>query len=115
VQTERLAGRALVKGLTGNVGFQPHIESEDDGRALPSLIVGEPEQQLKSSNFSGIPLLTGVTSNRNIKLAIGGGKAGGKSGGKARTSTQTPTLNSSPRLSFVSPVRCDFINSIKTK
>jgi len=63
VQTERLAGRALVKGLTGNVGFQPHIESEDDGRALPSLIVGEPEQQLKSSNFSGIPLLTGVTKH----------------------------------------------------
>ncbi|XP_039501811.1 carboxylesterase 1E [Drosophila santomea] len=63
VQTERLAGRALVKGLTGNVGFQPHIESEDDGRALPSLIVGEPEQQLRSSNFSGIPLLTGVTKH----------------------------------------------------
>ncbi|XP_037710288.1 carboxylesterase 1E [Drosophila subpulchrella] len=63
VQTERLAGRALVKGLTGNVGFQPHIESEDDGRALPSLIVGEPEQQLKSNNFSGIPLLTGVTKH----------------------------------------------------
>lgn len=58
-----MAGRALVKGLTGNVGFQPHIESEDDGRALPSLIVGEPEQQLKSSNFSGIPLLTGVTKH----------------------------------------------------
>ncbi|KAH8251222.1 hypothetical protein KR032_003277 [Drosophila birchii] len=63
VQTERLAGRALVKGLTGNVGFQPHIESEDDGRALPSLIVGEPEEQLKKNNFSGIPLLTGVTKH----------------------------------------------------
>ncbi|XP_022226607.2 carboxylesterase 1E [Drosophila obscura] len=63
VQTERLAGRALVKGLTGSVGFQPHIESPDDGRALPSLIVGEPEQQLKSNNFSGIPLLTGVTKH----------------------------------------------------
>ncbi|KAH8293279.1 hypothetical protein KR018_007153 [Drosophila ironensis] len=63
VQTERLAGRALVKGLTGNVGFQPHVESENDERALPSLIVGEPEQQLKKSNFSGIPLLTGVTKH----------------------------------------------------
>jgi len=63
VQTERLAGRALVKGLTGSVGFQPHVESEDDRRALPSLIIGEPEQQLRSGNFTGIPLLTGVTKH----------------------------------------------------
>ncbi|KAH8412470.1 hypothetical protein KR009_002393 [Drosophila setifemur] len=63
VQTERLGGRALVKGLTGNVGFQPHAETEDDGRALPSLIVGEPEEQLKNNHFSGIPLLTGVTKH----------------------------------------------------
>ncbi|XP_068150389.1 carboxylesterase 1F [Drosophila tropicalis] len=63
VQTERLFGRALIKGLTGNVGFQPHIEGEDDGRALPSLLVGDPEQQLRSGNYSGIPLLTGVTKH----------------------------------------------------
>nr|XP_017107337.2 carboxylesterase 5A [Drosophila bipectinata] len=63
VQTERLAGRALVKGLTGNVGFQPHVESEEDGRGLPSIIIGEPEQQLNNSNFEGIPLLTGVTKH----------------------------------------------------
>lgn len=63
VQTERLAGRALVKGLTGNAGFQPHIEAEDDNRALPSLIIGEPEKQLRSGNYTGIPLLTGVTKH----------------------------------------------------
>ncbi|KAM8715968.1 hypothetical protein ACLKA7_002929 [Drosophila subpalustris] len=63
VQTERLAGRALVKGLTGSVGFQPHIESEDDRRALPSLMIGEPGQQLRSGNFKGVPLLTGVTKH----------------------------------------------------
>ncbi|XP_017484544.1 PREDICTED: carboxylesterase 1E [Rhagoletis zephyria] len=63
VQTERLAGRALVKGLSGNVGFTPHIEGENDGRALPSLIVGEPEQQLRNGNFTPIPLLTGVTKH----------------------------------------------------
>ncbi|KAH8410527.1 hypothetical protein KR215_011883 [Drosophila sulfurigaster] len=63
VQTERLAGRALVKGLTGSVGFQPHTEAEDDRRALPSLIIGEPEQQLRNNNFTGIPLLTGVTKH----------------------------------------------------
>ncbi|EDW63863.1 liver carboxylesterase 1 [Drosophila virilis] len=63
VQTERLAGRALVKGLTGNTGFQPHIEAEDDYRSLPSLLIGEPEQQLRSGNYTGIPLLTGVTKH----------------------------------------------------
>ncbi|EDW03750.1 carboxylesterase 1F [Drosophila grimshawi] len=63
VQTERLAGRALVKGLTGNVGFQPHPEEADDNRSLPSLMIGEPEQQLRSGKFKGIPLLTGVTKH----------------------------------------------------
>lgn len=63
MQTERLAGRALVKGLTGSVGFQPHIEEEEDRRALPSLLVGEPEAQLRSGNYTGIPLLTGVAKH----------------------------------------------------
>ncbi|XP_023304356.2 carboxylesterase 1E [Lucilia cuprina] len=63
IQTERLAGRAMIKALSGSIGFQPHIENEDDGRALPSLIVGEPDQQLKSGNFTAIPLLTGVTKH----------------------------------------------------
>ncbi|XP_004531574.1 carboxylesterase 1E [Ceratitis capitata] len=63
VQTERLAGRAIIKGLSGNVGFTPHSEGENDGRGLPSLIVGEPEQQLRSGNFTPIPLLTGVTKH----------------------------------------------------
>ncbi|EDW11343.1 carboxylesterase 1E [Drosophila mojavensis] len=63
VQTERLAGRALVKGLTGNAGFQPHMEAEEDYRSLPSIIIGEPEAQLRSGNYTGIPLLTGVTKH----------------------------------------------------
>ncbi|XP_067624204.1 carboxylesterase 1D [Eurosta solidaginis] len=63
IQTERLAGRALVKGLSGNVGFMPHIEGENDGRALPSIIESEPDQQLRSGNFTAIPLLTGVTKH----------------------------------------------------
>nr|AID61343.1 esterase [Calliphora stygia] len=63
IQTERLAGRAMIKALSGSIGFQPHIENEDDGRALPSLIVAEPDQQLQSGNFTPIPLLTGVTKH----------------------------------------------------
>lgn len=63
VQTERLAGRALIKGMGGGVGFQPHAESENDERALPSLIEGEPEKQLRTKNFIPVPLLTGVTKH----------------------------------------------------
>uniref|UniRef100_A0A1I8P7F7 Carboxylesterase type B domain-containing protein n=1 Tax=Stomoxys calcitrans TaxID=35570 RepID=A0A1I8P7F7_STOCA len=63
IQTERLAGRAMIKGLGGSMGFQPHIEGENDGRALPSLIEDEPDQQLKSGNFTAIPLLTGVVKH----------------------------------------------------
>ncbi|XP_075152885.1 carboxylesterase 1E-like [Haematobia irritans] len=63
IQTERLAGRAMIKGLGGSMGFQPHIEGENDGRALPSLIESEPDQQLKSGKFSPIPLLTGVVKH----------------------------------------------------
>uniref|UniRef100_A0A1A9ZJ64 COesterase domain-containing protein n=1 Tax=Glossina pallidipes TaxID=7398 RepID=A0A1A9ZJ64_GLOPL len=61
IQTERLAGRAMIKGLTGGLGFEPHIEYENDHRALPSLIEASAEQQLKSGNFTPVPLLTGVT------------------------------------------------------
>ncbi|XP_018796591.1 PREDICTED: carboxylesterase 5A-like [Bactrocera latifrons] len=70
VQTERLAGRAIVKGLSGSVGFIPHIEDKNDGRGLPSLIVDEPEQQLRSGGFTPIPLLTGVTKHETAN-AVG--------------------------------------------
>lgn len=53
----------MVQGLSGNVGFRPHIEGADDGRALPSLLVGEPEQQLRDGNFTPVPLLTGTTKH----------------------------------------------------
>lgn len=53
----------MIKGLGGSIGFQPHIEGGNDGRALPSLIEGEPEQQLKNGNFTAIPLLTGVVKH----------------------------------------------------
>ncbi|XP_011187375.2 carboxylesterase 1E [Zeugodacus cucurbitae] len=72
VQTERLAGRAIVKGLTGSAGFTPHIEGENDGRALPSIIVGAPEEQLRSGKFEPIPLLTGVTKHETANaVSIG--------------------------------------------
>ncbi|XP_050320639.1 carboxylesterase 1D-like [Bactrocera neohumeralis] len=70
VQTERLAGRAIVKGLSGSVGFTPHIEGKNDGRGLPSLIVDEPEQQLRSGSFTPVPLLTGVTKHETAN-AVG--------------------------------------------
>ncbi|XP_073825562.1 carboxylesterase 1E [Musca autumnalis] len=63
IQTERLAGRAMIRGLSGSVGFEPHIEGKSDRRALPSLIEDIPDQQLKSGNFTPIPILTGVVKH----------------------------------------------------
>ncbi|XP_061392901.1 carboxylesterase 1E [Musca vetustissima] len=63
IQTERLAGRAMVKALGGSLGFQPHIEGTNDKRALPSLIEDVPEQQLKNGTFTPIPILTGVVKH----------------------------------------------------
>ncbi|XP_011180382.2 carboxylesterase 1F [Zeugodacus cucurbitae] len=72
IQTERLAGRAIVKSLSGSVGFTPHIEDKNDGRSLPSLIEGEPEEQLRGGKFTPIPLLTGVTKHETANaLRIG--------------------------------------------
>lgn len=62
-----MAGRALIKGITGGVSFQPHLEEPDDGRGLPGLIVEEPEKQLRSGDFTGIPLLTGTTKHETAK------------------------------------------------
>lgn len=63
IETERLQGRAMIKGLAGSVGFNPHVEEPDDKRALPSLLVGKPNETIKEGNYSATPLLTGVTKH----------------------------------------------------
>ncbi|XP_055856869.1 liver carboxylesterase 1-like [Episyrphus balteatus] len=60
VQTERLQGRAMIKKLSGCVGFNPHVEQPDDGRGLPGIITDQPENSISKGNFSNIPLLIGV-------------------------------------------------------
>ncbi|XP_055845265.1 carboxylesterase 5A-like [Episyrphus balteatus] len=60
VQTERLYGRAMIKGLSGSVGFSPHVEQNDDNRGLPGLITAQPRDSMANGNFSNIPLLIGV-------------------------------------------------------
>lgn len=61
VQTERLQGRAMIKGLSGGVGFNPHLETPDDRRGLPGFLTEEPGDQIKESRTPEIPLLIGVT------------------------------------------------------
>ncbi|KAL5285662.1 hypothetical protein ACFFRR_007389 [Megaselia abdita] len=61
VQTERLQGRAMVKGLSGGVGFNPHQEGPDDQRGLPGFLTEEPGDQIKENRTPEIPLLIGVT------------------------------------------------------
>lgn len=57
----------MVKGLTGGIGFQPHVEYENDRRALPSIIETPPDEHLEKANFEPIPLLTGVTKHETGK------------------------------------------------
>lgn len=61
VQTERLQGRAMVKGLSGGVAFNPHKEEQDDNRGLPGFLTEEPAEQIMEKRLPEIPLLIGVT------------------------------------------------------
>lgn len=63
VQTERLHGQAMIKGMTGAVGFGPVVEKPYDNRGLPSILDGLPEVKLKSGLLKKIPLLTGVVKH----------------------------------------------------
>lgn len=63
VQTERLQGRAMVKGIAGGVGFNPHMEDPDDGRSLPGFLTAKPDDTLKEAKYEKIPLLIGVTKH----------------------------------------------------
>jgi carboxylesterase type B len=63
IQTERLAGQQMVRSLSGNVGYEPVVEGEDDQRALPGIITETPEDALKNKTFRKIPLLIGVTKH----------------------------------------------------
>lgn len=57
----------MIKGLTGGIGFQPHVEYENDRRALPSIIETQPDEHLENANFEAVPLLTGVTKHETGK------------------------------------------------
>lgn len=63
VQTERLQGQAMIKAMTGSVGFGPVVERPYDDRGLPSILDGLPEIKFKSGLINKIPLLIGVTKH----------------------------------------------------
>lgn len=63
IQTERLQGRAIIKGIAGNVGFNPHVEEPDDNRGLPGFLTAKPNEIIENATFSKIPLLIGVTKH----------------------------------------------------
>ena len=63
VQTERLQGRSMVKGLAGGVGFHPHVEASDDGRSLPGFLTAKPDETLKEGEYEPVPLLVGVAKD----------------------------------------------------
>lgn len=70
VQTERLQGQAMIKAMTGSVGFGPVVERPYDNRGLPSLLDGLPEVKFKSGLINKIPLLTGVTKHETANAFV---------------------------------------------
>lgn len=53
----------MIQAIAGGVGFNPHVETEDDNRGLPGFIVREPNVTLKGKKFRKVPLLIGVTKD----------------------------------------------------
>lgn len=70
VQTERLQGQAMIKAMTGMVGFGPVVEHTYDDRGLPSVLDGLPEIKIKSGFLKKIPLLTGVTKHETANSFV---------------------------------------------
>lgn len=63
VQTERLAGRNMIKAMSAHLGVAPAIERPDDKRGLPGFMTAYPRDNLKKGEFQTAPLLTGVTKD----------------------------------------------------
>jgi carboxylesterase type B len=63
VQTERLIGQHIIKAMSGMLSFSPNLESQDDQRGLPGVIIEKPEDFLKKPNDIKMPLLIGMTEH----------------------------------------------------
>lgn len=63
LQIERLQERNLIKAMSGMASFSPNIESKDDDRGLPGIIVENPNDSLKKEPKFKIPLLIGTTKH----------------------------------------------------
>lgn len=63
MQVNRLMGRNMIKAMNGMVSFAPTIESEDDRRGLPGIIIEKPEESLKKEPKKKFPILIGTTKH----------------------------------------------------
>jgi carboxylesterase type B len=64
LQIEQHQERNVFKSLSGMSSFTPNIETEDDDRGLPGMIVEKPEKTLADeTKFNKIPLLIGTTKH----------------------------------------------------
>ena len=63
IQTERLHERNMMKAMSRMASFAPNIESKNDERGLPGMIVDKPENTIKKEPDIKIPILIGVTKH----------------------------------------------------
>jgi carboxylesterase type B len=63
LQIERLQEHNMIKAMSGMASFSPNIETANDNRGLPGMIVENPEDSLKKEPEKKIPLLIGTVKH----------------------------------------------------
>ena len=63
IQSERLNERNMIKTMSGMASFAPSVETKNDERGLPGMIVDKPENTIKNEPEIKIPILIGVTKH----------------------------------------------------
>jgi carboxylesterase type B len=63
LQIERLQEQNMIKAMSGMASFSPNVETEDDNRGLPGMIVETPEDSLRKEPEKKIPLLIGTVKH----------------------------------------------------
>lgn len=57
-----------MRSLSGNVGYEPSIETPSEQRSLPGFLEEDPRDVLRNGTFKKIPLLIGVTRDETANV-----------------------------------------------
>ncbi|KAG5679081.1 hypothetical protein PVAND_008676 [Polypedilum vanderplanki] len=63
LQIDRLQEQNIIKAMSGLLSFSPNIETENDDRGLPGMIIEKPDESLKKEPKNKIPILIGTVKH----------------------------------------------------